>query len=102
MWRYQERATSVLLSLKLKHGREDNKCYSVSKVGESGFGKMGVERKETSYWIVLQNFLPHETGPQHNYLLLQRLISEWQPLFYIEFSNTNCKTAVDQTLELSL
>jgi hypothetical protein len=49
MWRYQERATSVLLSLKLKHGREDNKCYSVSKVGESGFGKMGVERKETSY-----------------------------------------------------
>lgn len=64
-------AASVLVSLKLRHGKEGAKYYPVSKAGEKGEMGHGEERRK---WLphsrVIQNFSSAEKGPLHSYYLL--------------------------------
>lgn len=93
---------SVLMSLKLRHGKEDPKYYPVCKAGENGgiwCGEVG--RKWLPYSGVLQNFSAAEKEPFHSYHLLERLATEWWFFFNIKFSNKNCKTEMDQAQDLS-
>lgn len=63
---------SVLVSLKLRHGKEDPK-YPVSRAGEKGeMGRGEVGRKWLPHSGVLQNFSAAEKGPLHSYYLLGR------------------------------
>lgn len=95
-------AASVLVSLKLRHGKEDPKYYPVSKAGEKGeMGNGEVGRKWLPHSRVLQNFSAAKEGPLHSYHLLEMLASEWRLFFNIKFSNKNCKRAKNQAQDLS-